>query len=155
MNGRSGATSGLLRLVRTGVVAGSLCATAAVFAQATPVGLWQVQDAKTRQPESLVRIVDSGGALSGKVEKLLDPTAQGAKCDKCTDERKGQPILGMTILRNAKSKGDGIWEDGDILDPDEGKVYRVRLRPLDGGRTLEVRGYIGVFYRNEQWQRIE
>jgi uncharacterized protein (DUF2147 family) len=80
---------------------------------------------------------------------------QDARCDKCTDERKDKPIVGMTILRNAKHTGDGTWGDGDILDPDNGKVYRVRLKPLDGGKRLEVRGYLGPFYRNPQWVREE
>jgi uncharacterized protein (DUF2147 family) len=54
-----------------------------------------------------------------------------------------------------KHTGDDTWGDGDILDPDNGKVYRVRLKPLDGGKTLEVRGYLGPFYRNQQWLREE
>lgn len=140
---------------KSALFASTLLASWAAFAQITPVGLWQVFDDDTKQPQSLVRIVDAGGVLSGKVEKLLDPTAQGAKCDKCTDERKDRPVLGMTILRNVKRAGDDIWEGGEILDPDNGKVYRVRLKPLDGGKKLEVRGYLGPFYRNQQWQRVE
>ena len=102
-----------------------------------------------------MRITDAGGVLSGKIERLLDPASQNARCDKCTDERKDKPMLGMTILRNVKSAGDGIWENGDVLDPDNGKVYRVRLKPIDGGKKLEVRGYLGRFYRNQQWLREE
>lgn len=143
------------RPVRAGLLAASLLASVTAWAQPSPVGLWQVFDDTTKQPESLVRISESGGVLTGQVEKLLDPAAQAAKCDKCSDERKGQPVLGMTILRNVKAKGDGTWDGGEILDPDDGKTYRVRLRPFDGGRKLEVRGFIGVFYRNQQWQRVE
>jgi uncharacterized protein (DUF2147 family) len=126
-----------------------------VFAQATPIGLWRVIDDDTHQATSLVRISEAGGTITGKVERLLDPAMQDARCDKCTDERKDKPIVGMTILRNAKHTGDGTWGDGDILDPDNGKVYRVRLKPLDGGKRLEVRGYLGPFYRNQQWVREE
>jgi uncharacterized protein (DUF2147 family) len=132
-----------------------LATSSAAFAQATPVGLWKVFDDDTKQPTSLVRITDAGGVLSGKIERLLDPASQNARCDKCTDERKDKPMLGMTILRNVKSAGDGTWENGDILDPDNGKVYRVRLKPIDGGKKLEVRGYLGPFYRNQQWLREE
>jgi uncharacterized protein (DUF2147 family) len=141
------------------LVAFSLSAVAGLgFAQATPVGLWKSIDDETKAEKSLVRISDSGGALSGKIEKLLDPKAnQAATCDKCGDDRKDKPILGMTIIRNVKASADDqtSFEGGDILDPNNGKVYKLRLKPLDGGKTLEVRGYIGPFYRNQTWVRVE
>jgi uncharacterized protein (DUF2147 family) len=138
------------------LVAFSLSAAAAVsFAQATPVGLWKTIDDETKSEKSQVRITDNGGVLNGKIEKLLDPKAkQDATCDKCGDDRKGQPIVGLTIIRNAKANGE-VWEGGDILDPNNGKVYKLRLKPLDGGKALEVRGYIGPFYRNQTWIRVE
>ncbi|UQV47791.1 DUF2147 domain-containing protein [Janthinobacterium lividum] len=127
----------------------------AAQAQNTPVGLWQMLDEDSKQPLSLVRINEVGGIQSGKLEKLLDPARQNAKCVLCTDERKDQPMLGMTIMRNVKSSGDGIWDGGEILDPNNGKVYRVRLKPIEGGKALEVRGYIGPFFRNQRWGRVE
>ena len=129
----------------------------AAFAQATPVGLWKTIDDETKQEKSLVRIVESGGTLSGTVEKIADPTKQDSKCDKCTDERKDKPVLGMTIVRNVKQSADDrqVWDGGDILDPNNGKVYKLRLKPLDGGKALQVRGYIGPFFRNQTWLRVE
>ena len=126
-------------------------------AQATPAGLWKTIDDETRQEKSLVRITDNGGVLSGRVEKILDPAKQNEVCVKCTDERKDKPVQGMTIIRNAKQDADdkALWTGGDITDPNNGKVYRLRLKPVDGGRTLEVRGYIGPFYRNQTWIRVE
>ena len=127
-------------------------------AQATPVGLWKSIDDKTKQEKSLVRITDSGGVLTGKIEKLLDPAAKPDDvCDKCTDDRKDKPILGMTIIRNAKLANDDatIWTGGDITDPNNGKTYKLRLKPLDGGKSLEVRGYIGPFFRDQTWIRVE
>lgn len=130
-------------------------ASGAALAQSTPVGLWQMLDDDSKQPLSLVRISETGGIQSGKLEKLLDPARQNDKCNLCTDERKNQPMLGMTIMRNVKSTGDGTWEGGDILDPNNGKVYRVRLKPIEDGKALEVRGYIGPFFRNQRWTRVE
>jgi uncharacterized protein (DUF2147 family) len=125
------------------------------LAQATPVGLWKSIDDETKVEKSLVRITDSGGALNGKIEKLLDPKSkQDGVCEKCGDDRKDKPLVGLTIIRNAKANGE-VWEGGDILDPNNGKVYKLRLKPLDGGKTLEVRGYIGPFYRNQTWIRVE
>ena len=105
-------------------------------AQATPVGVWKTIDDATQKEKSLVRIVETDGVLSGKVEKLLDPeTKPDALCDKCSDARKDQPILGMTLLRNVRQDATdkGLWDGGDILDPNNGKVYKVRLKPIDGG----------------------
>ncbi len=132
-----------------------LAAAGTALAQATPVGLWKTIDDETKAEKSFVRISDAGGVLSGKVEKIIDPAKQAEVCDECKDERKGQRILGMTIIRNVKKADDGHWEGGDILDPANGKVYRLRLKPLDGGKRLEVRGYLGPFYRNQQWVRVE
>jgi uncharacterized protein (DUF2147 family) len=137
------------------LVALSLSAAAGIaFAQATPVGLWKTIDDETKVEKSQVRITDSGGTLTGKIEKLFDKSKQDSVCEKCGDDRKGQPIVGMTIIRNAKANGE-VWEGGDILDPNNGKVYKLRLKPIDGGKALEVRGYIGPFYRNQTWVRVE
>ncbi len=137
--------------------AAALALHTAAFAQATPVGLWKTIDDETKQEKSLVRIVDSGGTLTGKVEKIADPAKQDSKCDQCSDERKDKPVLGMTLIRNTKQSADDkeIWEGGDILDPNNGKVYKLRLKPMDGGKALQVRGYIGPFFRNQTWQRVE
>jgi len=130
--------------------------SATAFAQANPVGLWRTIDDETKQEKSLVRITDAGGVLSGKVEKLADPAKANAVCEACTDDRKGKPVVGMTIIRNAKQGDDKeLWEGGEILDPNNGKTYRLRMKPLEGGKKLEVRGYVGPFHRNQIWIRVE
>lgn len=131
----------------------------AAAAQETPVGLWKTLDDDNGQPKSLVRIVEMRGVLSGRIEKLLDPDdAPDSRCQRCTDERRDQPVVGLTILRNVR-RGDrpGVWDGGDILDPDNGKVYQVRLSPARDGRQLEVRGYLGVplLGRSQTWLRVE
>ncbi len=126
------------------------------MAQATPAGLWRTIDDETKTEKSLVRIAESGGVFTGKVEKIADPAKQDSKCDKCTDARKDQKVLGMTIVQGVKkAEGEAYFDGGEILDPNNGKVYRVRMTPKDGGKTLEVRGFIGPFYRNQTWQRVE
>jgi uncharacterized protein (DUF2147 family) len=145
-------------MLKTAVALVALVLSANAFAQATPVGLWKTIDDETKKEKSLVRITEAGGVLSGKVEKFLDPASKAdAVCDKCTDERKDKPILGMTIVRNAKQDADDptLWTGGDITDPNNGKVYKLRLKPTDEGKTLQVRGYIGPFFRNQTWVRVE
>jgi len=41
------------------------------------------------------------------------------------------------------------WEDGDILDPENGKVYRCKVWVEQG--NLMVRGYIAFLYRTQKW----
>ena len=136
------------------LLAAAACALA--HAQPTPVGLWKTIDDETGKEKSYVRVVEADGVLSGKVEKLLDPAKQEAKCDKCSDARKDQPILGMLILEGVrKHEGEPYWDGGTILDPNNGKTYRVRLTPKEEGKQLEVRGYLGPFWRNQTWLRVE
>ena len=133
-------------------------AAGAALAQATPVGLWKTIDDETKAEKSYVRITESGGVLSGKVEKIVDPAKQDSKCDKCTDERKDQPVLGMTIVRHAKANADKtVWEGGEILDPNNGSVYKLKMTPVDGGKKLDVRGFIGfaLLGRTQTWIRAE
>ncbi|MBN3758983.1 DUF2147 domain-containing protein [Paraburkholderia sp. Tr-20389] len=139
-------------------VAGLLLAGAATaFAQAdTPVGTWQTIDDHTGQPKALVQITqDANGSLNGKVVKGLGPNDQpDRRCTACTDTRKDQPILGMTIISDMKKDGDN-WDGGQILDPENGKLYKCKMHVEDGGQKLVVRGYIGVSLlgRSQTWVR--
>ncbi|HEY4338440.1 MAG TPA: DUF2147 domain-containing protein [Steroidobacteraceae bacterium] len=131
-----------------------LIATGTAYAQNTPVGLWKTIDDHTGQEKSLVRVSESAGVVSGRIERLLHPSQPNPLCDKCRDERHGKPMVGLSIITGVVQRGD-VWDGGKILDPGNGKIYAVRLRPLDGGRQLEVRGYIGPFFRTQIWSRVE
>lgn len=140
------------------MAAGSLMvALPALAAEMSPVGLWRTFDEKSGEPKSEVRISDSGGVLSGKVEKLLRKGADPqAVCDRCSDDRKGQPLVGLEIIRGAKqAQGKAVWEDGKILDPENGSSYSLKLTPADNGNKLDVRGSIGPFGRTQTWSRVE
>lgn len=132
--------------------------TGLAHAQMTPTGLWKTIDDDSKKEKSLVRITESNGVFSGRIEKLLDPaTDQKAVCDKCSDDRKDKPILGLEILRAIKqSESDkAVYEGGSIVDPNNGKSYRARLKPVNGGAQLEMRGYLGPFFRTQVWHRVE
>ncbi len=130
---------------------------ASVMAQMTPLGLWQTISDTDGKATSEVRITSTPAGLVGVVEKALT-TSNEPNCDKCTDERKGQSKLGMQIIRGAK-KADGkdVWEDGNILDPNNGTVYKLKLSPIEGGKKLEVRAFIGfaLLGRTQTWVRVE
>jgi uncharacterized protein (DUF2147 family) len=145
--------------MKTLFAAALMLATGTVFAQATPVGLWKTIDDKTGTERALVRISESGGVFTGRIEKLLAPDAKpDGVCDLCTDDRKDKPMVGLEIVRGVKKSDDGkLWDGGTILDAKEGKVYKVRMEPADGGKKLEVRGYIGMplLGRTQTWTRVE
>ena len=142
-------------------VAAFLMATAslAAMAQNTPAGLWKTIDDDGKTEKSLVRITDAGGVITGKVEKIFDPAKANAKCEKCEGELKDQPVIGMAIITNVKQDPEetNLWNGGQIVDPNNGKSYKVRLKPIEGGKKLEVRGYIGTPFlgRTQTWIRVE
>lgn len=139
-----------------------LCA--ALFTLALPalagntsaVGLWKSIDDGTGKPKAEIRISESNGVLTGRVEKLYRAPGedQNPVCAKCDGEDRGRPIIGLSIIDGMKKDGDG-YSGGTILDPENGKVYKSRMILLDGGAKLEVRGYIGVpmLGRSQVWIR--
>ena len=136
---------------------GALLVSSFAFAQMTPVGLWRNLDDKTGEAKAEIRIGENAGVLSGRIEKQLRKDAKpDAKCDECSDDRKDKPIVGLEIIRGAKKAPDkDVWEGGKILDPENGREYRLRLTPVEGGSKLEVRGSFGLFGRTQTWVRAQ
>jgi len=130
---------------------------ASAMAQVTPVGLWRNVDDKTGEVKAEIRIDETNGALLGRIEKALGKDAKpGATCDECSDDRKGKPMVGLDIIRGGKkAEGKEVCEGGDTLDPENGKEYRASYTPVDGGKKLEVRGYLGPFWRTQTWMRVQ
>ena len=116
-------------------------------------GIWRTFDDETNQPAALIEISTKDGIYSGTIKRLLDPSSP-AVCDKCTDSRKDKPVLGMKILSDLKL-ADGFYSGGQILDPDNGEVYRVEAKLIDQGAKLDVRAYIGIplLGRTQIWLR--
>ena len=137
-------------------IAASALAAPAWADEASPVGLWKNIDDVSGKPKALIRITESNGALQGQIEKLFRAPneEQNPKCDKCEGARKDAPVLGLVIMSGLKKDGSE-YTGGEILDPDNGKVYRSKLTLVDGGKKLNVRGYIGVpmFGRSQTWVR--
>lgn len=142
-------------MIKTLPVLLSLASTMA-FAQMTPEGLWRNVDDKTGEAKAEIRVVATpSGALNGKIEKALTESSE-PNCTLCTDDRKDKPKLGMEIIRGAKKNAsEAVWEGGKILDPENGKEYTLRMTPLEDGKKLQIRGYIGPFYRTQFWTRVE
>ncbi len=126
--------------------------------QASPVGLWKNIDDKSGKPKALIRITESGGVYSGKIEKLFRAAGEvpNPVCDKCSGDLKDKQVIGLVMLNGIKRDGDAFG-GGTILDPDNGELYKCKLSMADGGKTLKVRGYIGVPWigRSQAWVREE
>jgi len=139
----------------TAIVLGAAAVPA--LAQMTPVGLWRNVDDKTGEAKAEIRIVENAGVLSGQIATRLGKDVKPDDvCDKCSDDRKDKPILGLEIIRGAKkAEGKEVWEGGKILDPENGRNYTLRLTPAEGGRKLEVRGSFGPFGRTQTWVRVQ
>ena len=146
-----------MKRVLTALAAVLVVSTA--WAESSPAGLWKTVDDATKLETSQVRITETNGVFSGHIEKLLGRTRPDAVCVACTDDRKGKPILGLPIIRGVTKNADheDLWDGGTILDPANGKSYKLRLRPSEDGKKLEVRGYVGapMFGRSQTWIRVE
>lgn len=120
----------------------------------TVLGKWKTIDDETGEPKSIVEIYERGGKVYGKIVKLFRKPneEQDPVCDECDgeDARYKKKILGMEILKDMV-KDEDEYADGEILDPNNGKIYRCKLW-LEG-KDLKLRGYLGPFYRTQTWVR--
>ena len=140
-----------------GLAAGLLLAASGVLAQVSPVGTWRNVDDKSGEAKAEIRITESAGVVNGAiVRRLAKDSKADAVCEECRDERKGQPLDGLEIIRGARKAADkDVWEGGRILDPENGREYTLRLTPVEGGKRLEVRGSFGPFGRTQTWVRVQ
>lgn len=117
------------------------------------LGKWKTIDDETGKPKSIVEIYLKDGKAYGKVVEILNPEKQDAVCDLCDedDDRWNKKVLGMDIIRGLEQDGDE-WEDGTILDPNNGKVYDCAIWVENG--ELQVRGYIAFFFRTQTWLKV-
>ncbi|MEP6898972.1 MAG: DUF2147 domain-containing protein [Rhodanobacter sp.] len=138
--------------------AGTACA-----AHDTPVGKWKQIDDVSGKAKSIIEITESNGRLEAKVLQVMNLSpeeiaSEGVHplCVKCDGERKNKPVEGMTIMWGV-SKDDDVWDGGKILDPKNGKIYKVKLTLNDAGMKLDVHGYIGfaLLGRSQTWERQE
>jgi uncharacterized protein (DUF2147 family) len=123
------------------------------------IGLWEQVDEKTGQAESWFRIVEKDGVYTGTIVKMFskpgEPPPESFRCTKCEGAEKDAPVLGLALIKGMKRKGL-TYEDGTIMDPRDGTVYRSLMNLSPDGKKLEVRGYVGyaVFGRSQTWNRL-
>jgi Delta7-sterol 5-desaturase len=121
----------------------------------SPVGIWKTIDDTWNEEKSEVEVIELNGELLGFIRKiyLLPHEGNDPVCVACEGKLKNAKIVGMTILNKFKQNG-GKWEDGEILDPGNGKVYNASIW-LVNSDELRVRGFLGPFYRTQTWKRVK
>ncbi len=124
----------------------------------TPIGLWKSIDDVTGKPTALIRVTEIEGEFKGKIEKVFPEPGESANpiCEDCEGELKNQPVVGMTILRGMHRDG-ADYTGGQILDPDNGKIYRSTMKLLESGNKLIIHGYVGIplLGRSQVWLRVQ
>lgn len=129
--------------------------TAAQADNTSAEGRWRQIDPDTQRAKSIVEISrTSNGTLHGRIVELLNPSRPNPTCDKCSDDRKGKPITGMEIIRGMRADGANKWSGGNILKPDEGKVYKSEMELIEGGAKLKVSGCILFMCKSQIWERM-
>ena len=120
-------------------------------------GLWITIDDATGLKKSIVELYKKDGVLYGKVVYIYKRGKDGpnSKCTECSGKLYNQPVMGMLIVKQMQWSGSQ-WEDGTILDPDNGKSYTCTIWLNDANKDkLNVRGYIGPFFRTQEWIRTD
>jgi uncharacterized protein (DUF2147 family) len=123
-----------------------------VSAQSGIEGRWKTFDEETGAMKSIVEISIKDGKLYGRIVQLSPESDVNKVCSECTDHRKGAKILGMEIISGLTKDGNEWTGDRAILDPENGKLYDVKIWLEDG--KLQVRGYIAFLFRTQTWERV-
>lgn len=123
----------------------------------SPIGYWKIIDKVSGKPTSIVQIwKTSDQHLMGKIVKVFAETHDPTRCSACQGLDHDQPVVGLVILSGLKNN-ENQWNNGKILDPDNGKIYSCTLRLTEDGKKLNVHGYIGLplFGRSQIWERVD
>ena len=116
-------------------------------------GKWRTIDDESKKPKAIITISQSGGTFSGRITDL----AQGVNnvCPACS--KPDTPLIGLTVLTGLKAESDTEYTGGRIYDPKSGKTYKSKATLSADGKTLKVRGYVGVSLlgRTQTWTRVQ
>lgn len=136
------------------IVAVTLLTISSTFAQDV-FGKWKTIDDQTGEAKSILEIYEQDGKAYGKILEILNKANKDDVCATCEGADRGRPIEGLVIMKGLE-KDDDEWNDGTIMDPENGKEYSCYIK-LQSNKKLKVRGYLGfaALGRTQYWYRVE
>lgn len=143
------------------LVLGAVTTQAAVAGEHDAVlGNWT-----TPKGKSTVNLYLCGNKVCGKITALKEPKypaddekgmAGKIKIDRENPDEKqrNKPLIGLVILEGFDRAEEGLWKNGTVYDPENGKTYKCKLT-LESDKVLKVRGFIGfaLLGRTSVWTR--
>jgi uncharacterized protein (DUF2147 family) len=125
----------------------------------TPEGVWLHDNERIR-----VKVApcheQRDEPLCGKIVWLKNPEDEEGKPRLDTENpdqaQRDQLVIGTTVIHGLVRSGPGLWTDGTIYNPDDGKTYRARVTMVDPN-TLHVRVYVmlPLFGETKVWTRVD
>jgi uncharacterized protein (DUF2147 family) len=124
------------------------------------IGIWNTPD-----NDAKIEVYRCGAQYCGRISYLEEttypPDDEGGMAGLPMVDRynpdpdlRNRSLVGLTFLEGFTYMGDNTWDSGRIYNPENGKIYKARIR-LAGSDRLMLRGYWGVSLlgRTETWVR--
>lgn len=110
---------------------------------------------------SIVEFRPCAGAaetMCGRIVWLWEPNdAEGQpRTDRRNPDRalRSRSLVGVEILRGLRETTPGVWSEGSVYNPDDGRTYTGMIRLRNG--ALELRGCaLNLFCQTQTWRRPE
>lgn len=128
--------------------------SAPALAASDPVeGVWLTESGGAH-----VEIAPCEDSMCGTIIWLKEPNREDGTpkrdINNPDEANHDNPIIGLQMIRGFEKDAPGVWEDGEIYDPESGKTYDSNMLSKDAN-TLEVEGCVLFFCQEQTWTRIK
>ncbi|MBI1770629.1 MAG: DUF2147 domain-containing protein [Bacteroidetes bacterium] len=104
------------------------------------LGIWQTEEKNLQ-----IEMIEGDGYYAGRMIWFLCASGESMMFSYRDTENPNpkfttRPLIGMNVVEKIYYKGDNVWGDGKIYDPNSGHTYDARIT-LTAPNTAIVRGY--------------